>query len=229
MSAHAAGIPKPTLFSLPVPELIPLSEALPMIGIAFWCVWAAYTTTEPPKVATSTMVSLDVMADAAEPSIAAVLASATCVVVAPNNTLPDHHITVERTVDEHCTCPANKLSLFLNGIAVEPPEVATSAAEPPKVSVVSIYDLSACPVMAMEAVCELSSCPVMAMEAVCELLPCSEPADEAISELFSCSQSAMEADCELSVRLVSTYESDIELFVLPVSVTELSDYLVSVN
>ncbi len=43
VSAHAAGIPKSAHFNPQVPVLIPLSEALPMIGIALCCVWAAYT------------------------------------------------------------------------------------------------------------------------------------------------------------------------------------------
>ncbi len=44
VSAGATGIPKPTHSIPPVPELITLSEALPMMRIALWCVWAAYTT-----------------------------------------------------------------------------------------------------------------------------------------------------------------------------------------
>ncbi len=67
MSARAAGIPKSTHFSSLVPELIPLFEALPMMGIALCCVRAAYTTTELPEVATSTVMSPEVAADAAEP------------------------------------------------------------------------------------------------------------------------------------------------------------------
>ncbi len=55
VSARATGIPKPTHSSPPVPELIPLSEVLPMMGIAFWCVWAAYTTTELPEITVATM------------------------------------------------------------------------------------------------------------------------------------------------------------------------------
>ncbi len=66
-SAGAAGIPKLTHSSPPVPELIPLSVALPIMGIALWCVWAAYTTTEPPEVAASILISPKVVADAVEP------------------------------------------------------------------------------------------------------------------------------------------------------------------
>ncbi len=151
MSACAAGIPKPTHFSPPVPELIPLSEVLPMMGIAFWCVWAAYTTTELTETAASAMISLEVAAEAAEPSEvvvhaaafpkamvpaavspevaahateppeAAVLASVPCVVVAPSNALPAHPVTVEGTVDE--------LSQYPYGTTVEPLEMAASAAE----------------------------------------------------------------------------------------------------
>ncbi len=57
VSARAAGIPKSTHVNPPVPELIPLSEVLPMIGIALCYIWAAYTTTELPEVATSTVHS----------------------------------------------------------------------------------------------------------------------------------------------------------------------------
>ncbi len=153
LSARVAGIRKPTYFSPPFPELIPLSEALPIMGITFWCVWAAYTTTEPPEVTATTMVSLEVAADAAEPLEvvtpttvfprsdvpaavspevaahaaepfeAALLASAPCVVVAPNITLSARHVTVEGTVDKRCTCPGNELSL-LTAPAAEPPEVS---------------------------------------------------------------------------------------------------------
>ncbi len=76
MSVRAAGIPKPAPFpSSPyVPELISLSEALPRMGIASWCVWAAYTTTESPKVAAPTVVYSEVADDAAEPPEVAALA-----------------------------------------------------------------------------------------------------------------------------------------------------------
>ncbi len=170
VSARAAGIPKSTHSSPSVLELISLSEALPMMGIALCCVWAAYTTTELIEVAKSTVMSPEVAAHAAEPPEAAVHASAPCMVVAPSNSCPAHHITVKGTVDEHCTCPVNDLYLFPDVTTVEPPEVAASAAEPSEVSVVTTYDSSSCPVTAMEAVYESSSCPVTAMEAVCESL-----------------------------------------------------------
>ncbi len=87
VSARAAGIPKPAHFNPPVPALIPLSEALPMMGIAFCCVWAAYTTSELPQVMAPAAASPEVAAHAAEPPEAAVLASAPCMVVAPSNVL----------------------------------------------------------------------------------------------------------------------------------------------
>ncbi len=188
VSARAAGIPKPTHFSPPVPELIPLSKALPMMGITFWCVWASYTTTAPPEVAASTIAFLEVAADAAEPFEvvvpaivfpeaevaahaaepfeAAVLVLAPCMVVEPNNTLSLRHVMVEGTVDERCTCPGNELFLVPDVTTVESPEVAASAAEPPGVSVVSTYELSSCPVAARRAVPECSSCHIMATEAI---------------------------------------------------------------
>ncbi len=86
------------------------------MGIALWCIWAAYTTTEtletaaatemspevvadaaePPGVvghaavfpeATPAAVSPEVAADAAEPPEAAVLSLIPCMVVAPSNAL----------------------------------------------------------------------------------------------------------------------------------------------
>ncbi len=182
MSAPVAGIPKSTHSSPSVLELISLSEALPMMGIALCCVWAAYTTTE----------LIEVAAHAAEPPEAAVRASAPCMVMAPSNSCLAHHITVKGTVDEHCTCPVNDLYLFPDVTTVEPPEVAASAAEPSEVSVVTTYESSSCPVAAMEAVYE-SSCPVAAMEAVYESSSCPVTAMEAICESSSCPVAAMEA------------------------------------
>ncbi len=118
MSVRAAGIPKPVPIPLSpyVPELISPSNALPLMRIAFWCVWAAYTTTELPEVARSTVMSPEVAADAAEPQgvvalnaassevaahaaepfEAVRLVSAPSMVVAPNNVLPACHVTVKR-------------------------------------------------------------------------------------------------------------------------------------
>ncbi len=177
VSARSAGIPKPTHSSPPVSELIALSEVLPMMGIAFWFVWAAYTTTELPEVTVATIMSSEVAADAAEPpevvtlvtvfpevmvpdavspkmaadaakpSEAVVLFSVPCMVVEPSNALSTCHITVKGTIA--------KTSAFVessDGTAAEPLEVAASAAEPPEMSVVSKNQLSACPVTAIEAI-----------------------------------------------------------------------------
>ncbi len=131
------------------------------MGIALCCVWAAYTTTELLEVAKSTVMSPEVAVHAAEPPEAAVLASAPCVVVAPSNSCPACHKTVEGTVDEHCTCPVKELYLFPDVTTVKTPEVAASAAEPSELSVVTIYESLSCSVTAMEAVNESLSCPVL--------------------------------------------------------------------
>ncbi len=220
VSARAAGIPKPAHFNSSVPVLIPLSEALPMMGITLCCVWAAYTTTELLEVAKSTVMSPKVAAYAAEPPEAAVLASAPCMVVAPSNECPACHITVEGTVDEHCTCPVNKLYLFPDVTTVEPPEVAASAAEPSEVSVVTIYESSSCPVTAMEAICESSSCPAMAMEAVCESSSCPVAAMEVVYESSSCPVTAMEAVYEYSSCPVTAMEAVYESSSCPVTAKE---------
>ncbi len=75
VSARAAGISKAAVSDLPVPEPIPLSVALPTIGIALWCFWTAFTATETLQTAVSTVMSPEVVADAAEPPKAEVLAS----------------------------------------------------------------------------------------------------------------------------------------------------------
>ncbi len=191
-------------------ELISLSEALPMMGIALCCVWAAYTSTE----------LIEVAAHAAEPPEAAVRASAPCMVVAPSNSCPAHHITVKGTVDEHCTCPVNDLYLFPDVTTVEPPEVAAFAAEPSEVSVVTTYESLSCPVTAMEAVCESSSCPVTAMEAICESLSCPVATMEAVYESLSCPVTAMEAVCESSSCPVTAMEAICESLSCPVAAME---------
>ncbi len=244
VSACAAGIPKPTHFSPPVPELIPLPVVLPTMGIALWCIWAAYTTTEfletaaatkmspevaadaaePPGVvvhaavfpgATPAAVSPEVAADAAEPTEAAVLPLITCMVVAPSNALAACHVTIKGTITE--------LAAFVetpDGTAVEPLEVAASTAEPPEVSVVSTYQLLPCPVTAKKAVCELSPCPVTAKEAVCELSPCHVTAKKAVCELSPCPVTAKEAVCELSPCPVTAMKAVCELSSCLVTATE---------
>ncbi len=241
VSARAAGIPKPTHFSPPVPELIPLPVVLPTMGIALWCIWAAYTTTEiletaaatkmspevaadaaePPGVvvhaavfpgATPAAVSPEVAADAAEPTEAAVLPLIPCMVVAPSNALAACHVTIKGTITE--------LSAFVetpDGTAVEPLEVAASTAEPPEVSVVSTYQLLPCPVTAKKAVCELSPCPVTAKEAVCELSPCPVTAKEAVCELSPCPVTAKKAVCELSPCPVTAMEAAYESSSCPIT------------
>ncbi len=86
---------------------------------------------------------------------------------------------------------------FFMGTAVEPPEVAAFAAEPPEVSVGSSHLHVACPVSAMEATCELLPCSEPAMEASYELLSCPEPAKEATSELSALSITPEDMACEL--------------------------------
>lgn len=161
MSARAAGIPKPTHSSPPVPELIPLSKALPMMGLALWCVWAAYTTTELPEMAVLTPGLPEVATVAAEPSDVAALPLDPGMVGMPSNTLSAFHVMVEGIVAELCACIVkeniHELSLFPDGTAVEPPEVAASTAESPEVSVVSTYKLLSCSVPAREAVWDASA------------------------------------------------------------------------
>ncbi len=65
MSAQTAGIPKPAHSSPLVPELIALSVALPIMGVALWCIWAAHTTPETLEAAAPTTTSPEVAADAA--------------------------------------------------------------------------------------------------------------------------------------------------------------------
>ncbi len=159
-----------------------------------------------PEVMVPAAVSPKVAADVAEPPEVAVFSSVPCMVVAPSNALSTCYVTVKGTIA--------KCSAFVetsDGTAVEPLEVAASAAEPPEVSVVSTYQLSACSVMAIEAVCEASFCPITAMEAVCDLLPCSEPAMEPCYELLSCPDPTEEATSELSASSVSPKDTGCEI------------------
>ncbi|KAA0713081.1 hypothetical protein E1301_Tti008608 [Triplophysa tibetana] len=70
--------PKPTHSGLPVPELIPLSEVLPLMWTALWCVWTAYTTRESPEVEA--------------------LASVACLGVTPRNALSACHVAIKEVL-----------------------------------------------------------------------------------------------------------------------------------
>ncbi len=193
----------------------------------------------------SATVSPEVAAHAAKPPKVAVLASATCVVVAPSNALSPSRVTVEGTVAE--------LSLHPDCTTVGPPEVAASTADPLEVSVVTTYKLLFCPVTlwrpsmntrpvtAMEAICEYSSCPdtamvaickslsfpVTAMEAVCESSSCSVTATEATFEHLPCSEPVKEAIYELLPRSEPAMLADCKLSVHLVS-TNVSNSALSV-
>ncbi len=84
-----------------------------MLLYVFW--GATYTTTEIPKVMAPAVVTLEMVAHAAEPPGLAVPASAPCTVLTPSNALPDCHVTVEGTCAELYTCPVNEnvTELFL--------------------------------------------------------------------------------------------------------------------
>ncbi len=126
-------------------------------------------------------------AHVAEPFEVAVLAPAPCLVVAPSIALPALHVTVEATVDEHCSCPVketvNELLLFFMG-TTEPPEVSgVSAAELQRCQgYLLIYTL---PVLSRLWRLPANSC--LALNRSYRpfiLLSCPEPAKEATSELF---------------------------------------------
>ncbi len=72
-----------------------------------------------PELMVPAAVSPEMAAHVAEPFEVAVLAPAPCVVVVPSIALPALHVTVEATVDEHCSCPVketvNELLLFFYG------------------------------------------------------------------------------------------------------------------
>ncbi len=168
MPARAAGIPKPTHSSPPIPELILLSEVLPMMGIAFWCVWAAYTSTELPEAAAATMMSPEVAADAAEPPEVVALIAVIPEVMVPAAEPPEVSVV---SIYDLSACPV-------------------TAREAVCVS-------SSCPVTAMEAVCDLLPCSEPAMEACYELLSCPDPTEEATSELSALSVTLKDVGCEI--------------------------------
>ncbi len=176
-----------------------------------------------PEAMAPAAALLEVAAHAAESSEAVVLTSAPCMVVASSNVLSACRVAVVETVTE--------LSLFSNETALEPPEVVASAAEPPEVSVVLNYELSSCPLTAMEVICESSSRPLMATEAICELSACPVAARRAVPELSPCPVMAMEAICELSACPVAARRaiSELSSCAEPVSVFELSVLPVSIK
>ncbi|KAL0193194.1 hypothetical protein M9458_011490, partial [Cirrhinus mrigala] len=141
VSSQAVGIPKPTLTNPPVPEVVPMSAALPIWGTAFWCVWAAYATAEIPEPSMPAEGSPEVVTEAAEPPEMAVPAPD------PPEAVPFMSVLLKEVVPiyELLSCPV-------------PVTEAT-------------YELSACPVTAMEAVTELSAPSVLAKDIDYELLP----------------------------------------------------------
>ncbi len=225
VSARAAGIPKPTHFSPPVPELIPLPVVLPTMGIALWCIWAAYTTTEtletaatemspevaadaaePPGVvvhaavfpeATPAAVSPEVAAEAAEPPEAAVLSLIPCMVVAPSTALAPCPVTAKKAVCELSPCPVTVKE--------------------------AVCELSPCPVTAKKAVCELLSCSVTAMDTVNGPLPCPVTVKEAVCELSPCPVTAKKVVCELSSCSVTAMDTINGPLPCPVPISEAVD------
>ncbi len=144
MSARAAGIPKPTHSSPPVPELTLLSEALPLMGIVLCCVWAAYTTIELPELAASTVMYPEV--------------------VAPSNniSLLPYEITVEPTELAASTAEPPKVSVVLNYQLLVCPVLVKETVACPVTARRAAPELSSSPEPAMEADCELLSCPDLA-------------------------------------------------------------------
>ncbi|KAL0203330.1 hypothetical protein M9458_001348, partial [Cirrhinus mrigala] len=213
VSAHSAGIPKPTHLTPPVLELIPLSAALSIMGIALWCVWAAYTATESPEVAacaaeplevvasavaspeamTPAAVSPELASEAAEPHETGTSALAPCTVVVPSDT--------------HLACGSSSCPVLAMYELSAPPVMAMEA----------VTELSAHPVMAMEAICDHCACPIAAKQAVYELPVCLVPAREAAYVLKSGFEPAMETECELSIHLALT---DVSIFTLPITSSE---------
>ncbi|KAL0203327.1 hypothetical protein M9458_001345, partial [Cirrhinus mrigala] len=185
VSARSAGIPKPTHLTPPVLELIPLSAALSIMGIALWCVWAAYTATESPEVAacaaeplevvasavaspeamTPAAVSPELASEAAEPHEMGTSALAPCTVVVPSDT----HLACGSS-----SCPV--LAMYeLSAPPVMAMEAVTELSVRPVTAMEPVIELSAHPLMAMEAICDHCACPIAAKQAVYELpvLPCS--------------------------------------------------------
>ncbi len=172
MSAHAAGIPKPTHTNPLAPELIPPSAALPVCGVALWCIWAAYTTANMLEVAAPATTSPEVAAYAAEPSKVAV----------PTAGLPE--ATVSTAVSSEVAPRDNfpELSVLAKEANTEfvAPSITTQTPtfeplKPPVMSPETINASYVChvnSVTAIEIIYELSFCPVSAstlMNFLCSL------------------------------------------------------------
>ncbi|KAL0168874.1 hypothetical protein M9458_037096, partial [Cirrhinus mrigala] len=206
MSARSAGIPKPTHLTPPVLELITLSASLPMLGIAWWCVWAVYTTTEVAVFAAASSVaerlaavSPEMAAEAAEPHKMGTSALAPCTVVAPSNTHP-------ACGSSFCPVAAMEATYELSVHAVPVMEAMYELSAPPVTALEAITELSVLPVPAMEATYELSAHPIMAMEAVSELTAPSVKAKKAMYELSVPPVPVLEASYELKPAKEATHE-----------------------
>ncbi|KAL0195040.1 hypothetical protein M9458_008612, partial [Cirrhinus mrigala] len=115
----------------------------------------------------------------------------------------------------HCAPEASSV----HESAPVPLEVAAPTAEPPK-GASSTYELSACPVMTLEAVCEPPAGPEPATETVYELSPCPELATEAMYEPPAFSVLAMEATYDLSALPATAKDVSCECPVCPVLAME---------
>ncbi len=210
VSARTAGIPKPTHFNSPVPALIPLPEALPMMGIALLRLGCVHQ-----KTAWVGGIHCDVSrgGGAQQQFLSATLWN--CCRTSRGGGICCRNLQRCQwcSITNSQCVPSRLRSPSVNSRPVlsrpRRPSVNSrpvlSQLRRPSVSyhpclvtaMEAVCELSPCLVMAKEAVCESSSCPVTAMEAVCELSSCPVTAKEAVCESSFCPVTAMEAICEL--------------------------------
>ncbi len=137
VSARTAGIPKPTHFNPPVPELILLSEALPMMGIALLRLGCVHHHRTAPGDGTRCSFSRG---------------GSTCCRTSRSGGA--HFSSLYGGGAQQCTlslsCRSQRDCYYCRTS-----RGAATAAEPSEVSVVSTHQLFACPVTARRAVPEL--------------------------------------------------------------------------
>ncbi len=166
VSAHAAGIPKPTHTDPLAPELIPSSAALPMWGVTLWCIWAAYTTADWLEVAAPATTSPEVAAYAVEPSEVAVpaaglpeamVSAAVSSEVTPRDNFPELSVLAKEANTEFVAS-----SVTTQKPAFEPLNLPVMSPE----TINASYVCRVNSITAIETIYELSFCPVSVNESI---------------------------------------------------------------
>ncbi len=204
MSVYTAGILKPTLTSPSIPDIMPVSAALPIMGIALWCVWSVHAA-ESSKRATCATDCPEMATPAADTS---------------------ESVTLATEISETATPVTNSSEMVVN--AVEIPEIAALATDASEMAALPT-ELSERPAQAVEIperavlAAECSEKAANAADPLGWLVHASTPfaVVSSIHELFVYPVSTRDSDDELSARSVAINDSKDELSTCPVLSNDL--------